>query len=173
MTQSATILGAGIVGISCALELQRRGFQVKLLDRRDPAQETSSGNAGILSYSNITPLASPALLPRLPRLMLNLDNDLLLHYPHLPFMLPWLLRFLSRCRRKTYLDDGASMSILTQASVDLHKRWIDEAGVRDLLNSGGALKLYRHRQSFLRDQLERELLQRCGVRHRLLRLDTA
>jgi len=173
MTQSATVLGAGIVGISCALELQRRGYQVKLLDRRGPAQETSLGNAGLLSYSNITPLASPSLLPRLPRLMLNLEDDLLLHYPHLPSLLPWLLRFVSRCRRKIYLSDGASMSDLTQASVDLHKQWIDQAGVRNLLNRGGALKLYRHRQSFLRDQLERELLERCGVKHSLLSADQA
>ena len=56
MTQDIAVLGAGIVGISCALELQRCGFNVRLLDRRDPAQETSLGNAGILSYSNITPI---------------------------------------------------------------------------------------------------------------------
>jgi len=46
MTQSVTVLGAGIIGICCALELQRRGFQVRLLDRRGPGEETSSGNGG-------------------------------------------------------------------------------------------------------------------------------
>ena len=81
MSRSVSVLGAGIVGISCALELQRRGFQVTLIDRRGPGEETSSGNAGILSYSNITPLADPALLPRLHRLLLNLDTDFLMHYP--------------------------------------------------------------------------------------------
>ena len=67
MKSSIHVLGAGIVGISCALELQRRGYRVTLIDRRGPGKEASSGNAGLLSYSNITPLASPALLPRLPR----------------------------------------------------------------------------------------------------------
>ena len=88
------MLGAGIVGISCALELQRRGYQVTLIDRQGIGEETSSGNAGLLSYSNITPIASPQLLPRLFRLLLNRDADLLLHYPHLPALTPWLLRFL-------------------------------------------------------------------------------
>ena len=60
MQRHIVVLGAGIVGISCALELQRRGYQVTLLDRREPGEETSSGNAGILSYSNITPLDAPA-----------------------------------------------------------------------------------------------------------------
>jgi len=168
MTQSVTVLGAGIVGISCALALQRRGFQVRLLDRRGPGEETSAGNAGILSYSNITPLANPALLPRLHRLLLNLDDDFRLHYPHLLPLLPWLLRFVSRCRRKTFLHDGAAMSLLTSASIELHNQWILQARAQDLLNQGGILKLYRSRKTFLCDQLERELMQRCAVRHTLL-----
>ena len=168
MKQQITVLGAGIIGICCALELQRRGFEVRLLDRRGPGEETSSGNAGILSYSNITPLADPALLPRLHRLMLNMEDDVLLHYPHLLSLLPWLTRFLRRCRRDTFLHDGGVMSQLTSASVELHKRWIDEAGAQDLLNRGGGLKLYRNRDTFLRDELERELLQQCSVRYTVL-----
>jgi D-amino-acid dehydrogenase len=144
-----------------------------LLDRRGFAQETSLGNAGLLSYSNITPIASPALIPRIPRLILNLDDDFLLHYPHFPSLLPWLLRFVSRCRRKTYLADGARMADLTFASIEVHKQWIAEAGVQDLLNRGGALKLYRHRQGFLEEQLERDLLERCGVRYTVLSADEA
>jgi len=168
MTQSVTVLGAGIIGICCALELQRRGYQVRLLDRRGPGEETSSGNAGILSYSNITPLASPALLARLHRLSLNLDDDFLMHYPHLPQLLPWLLGFVSRCRRATFLHDGGAMNLLTAASVELHKKWIAQARAENLLNHGGGLKLYRSRETFLRDQLERDLLQQCAVRHTLL-----
>jgi D-amino-acid dehydrogenase len=168
LNQPVTVLGAGIVGISCALELQRRGFDVSLLDRRGPGEETSSGNAGILSYSNITPLADPALWSRLHRLILNLDDDFRMHYPHLLSLLPWLLRFLRRCRRETFLRDGAAMSQLTSASMELHRQWIAQAGAQDLLNQGGGLKLYRRRETFLRDGLERELLQQCGVRHTLL-----
>ena len=81
MNQSVTVLGAGMVGISCALELQRRGYQVTLVDRRGPGEETSSGNAGLLSCSNVTPLADPSLLPRLHRLLMNRDEAGRLHFP--------------------------------------------------------------------------------------------
>ena len=171
MKQPVFVLGAGMVGISCALELQRRGYAVTLIDRRGPGEETSSGNAGLLSYSNVTPIASPALLGRLHQLILNRDADFLLHYPHLLSLIPWLVRFLSRCRRKTYLADGYSMSALTLASVEVHKQWIAEAGAQHLLNQGGGLKLYRDRRTFMRDRLERELLQRCGIKHTLLEAD--
>jgi len=168
MKASIKVLGAGIVGISCALELQRRGYGVTLLDRSGPGEGASSGNAGLLSYSNVTPLASPALLSRLPQLLLNLDNDFRLHYPHLPRLLPWMLRFLLRCRRSVYLRDGAAMNTLTRASIALHRQWIDEFEAGSLAAYGGGLKLYRQQRSFQRDALERELLQRCGVRYRLL-----
>lgn len=171
MRQPVWVLGAGMVGTSCALELQRRGYAVRLVDRRGVAEETSFGNAGLLSYSNITPIADPELLGRLPRLALNLDADLKLHYPHLFSLLPWLARFLSRCRRGAYLDDGAAMATLTLPSIDLHRQWIADAGVQGLMNRGGALKLYRQPGSTGRDKLERELLDRCGVRYSLLDRD--
>ena len=46
MSRSALVLGAGVVGVCCALSLQTRGFDVTLIDRREPGSETSYGNAG-------------------------------------------------------------------------------------------------------------------------------
>ena len=43
----AIVLGAGIVGISAALHLAKRGLAVALVDRRGPGEETSYGNAGV------------------------------------------------------------------------------------------------------------------------------
>jgi len=65
------------------------------------------------------------------------------------------------------------MSRLTHASVELHRRWIVEAGAEDLQNAAGGLKLYRDRETFRRDALERELLQRCAVKHRVLDAEQA
>ena len=163
-----TVLGAGMVGICCAIELQRRGFQVKLIDRRGPGEETSSGNAGILSLSSIAPLASPALLPRLSRLAANLDTDFLMHYPHLPRLLPWLFRFLVRCNRKNYLDDGRLIDALTVPSVAAHLNLIRSSQAEHLVNASGGLKLYRNLETYHRDKLERELFDICGLNYSVL-----
>ncbi len=168
MQSNITVLGAGIIGICCALELQKRGFQVTLIDRRGPGEETSYGNAGVLSYSNVTPLARPELITRAHRLLLNRDADLLLHYPHLLKLLPWLGRFALRCRRKVFLQDGQAMSALTLPSIELHRQWIAQCKAQHLLNPPGILKLYRNRQTFIRDRLERELYDLCGIKYSLL-----
>lgn len=163
-----TILGAGIVGICCAIELQLRGFQVQLIDRRGPGEETSSGNAGILSLSSIAPLASPELITRLPRLAANLDADFKMHYPHLPMLLPWLVRFLARCNRKQYFEDGQLIDALTGPSVTAHLKLIRESKAESLVNRSGGLRLYRHLSTFLREQLERDLFDRCQVNYSIL-----
>src|SRR5262245_17591249 len=44
----AIVLGAGMVGVSAAVHLAKRGLSVALVDRRSPGEETSYGNAGII-----------------------------------------------------------------------------------------------------------------------------
>jgi D-amino-acid dehydrogenase len=163
-----TVLGAGIVGICCALELQQKGYQVTLVDRYGFGQETSYGNAGILSLSSIVPLASPELLGRLFRLATNQENDFLMHYSHFPWLFPWLVKFLLRCNRNTYMNDGLAMSRLTFPSVEKHLAWIKQSNAGHLLNPVGVLKLYRNQQTFDRNPLERELFDQCGVKYSII-----
>lgn len=163
-----TVLGAGIVGICCALELQQKGFQVTLIDRRGFGEETSYGNAGLLSISSVTPLASPMLLSRLFRLATNQDSDFHIRYSHLPWLLPWLTKFLMRCNRKTYMNDGLAMGKLTLPSVEKHLSWIKQANAEYLLNPMGALKLYRNPQTYEHSSLERELYDQCGVKYTMI-----
>lgn len=168
---SVTVLGAGIVGICCAIELQRSGYQVELIDRREPASETSYGNAGIFSLGSIAPLASPALIPRMPGLITNQYSDFRMHYPHFPQLLPWLLAFLMRCNRKTYFQDGELIHSLTMASVKAHQGLIEQSGADHLAVHNGGLALYRENKTFERDALQRELFQRCELEYEVLDRD--
>ena len=48
MQADVVVLGAGMIGVSAALHLQKRGKQVVLMDRRQPAEEASYGNGGVI-----------------------------------------------------------------------------------------------------------------------------
>ena len=66
--QSAIVLGGGMVGVSTALHLQRRGWSVTLVDRKEPGRETSYGNAGIIQSEAVRPYPmprDPAVLARI------------------------------------------------------------------------------------------------------------
>ena len=44
-----TVIGAGIIGICSAIELQKNNWKVRVVDPNEPGQVTSFGNAGVLS----------------------------------------------------------------------------------------------------------------------------
>lgn len=60
MSSGTIVLGAGMVGVSVAWHLARRGHDVTLVDRREPGRETSFGNAGIIQREAVRPVSLPA-----------------------------------------------------------------------------------------------------------------
>ena len=64
-SRQVTVLGAGMVGVSCALALQAKGWHVSLVDQRNPGEATSAGNAGVLSRSSLLPFNRPGLWQRI------------------------------------------------------------------------------------------------------------
>ena len=62
------VIGAGVVGISAALELQKRGKQVLVLDREGIGAGASKGNAGAFAFTDIVPLATPGIMRKAPGL---------------------------------------------------------------------------------------------------------
>lgn len=89
------VIGAGIVGVSAALNLQRRGVRVTLADRQAPGEGASFGNAGILVPGAVVPVPVPGLLRKAPGMLLRGTGPLFLRWPYLPVLLPWLVRYLA------------------------------------------------------------------------------
>ncbi len=56
------IVGAGMVGLSCAWSLQEHGVEVEVVDRRHAGAGSSWGNAGFVSPALTVPLPEPSIL---------------------------------------------------------------------------------------------------------------
>ena len=87
------VLGAGIVGVSTALQLQARGRNVVLLDRAQPGSGTSHGNAGLIERASVIPYSFPREISRLLRYGLNQQSDVRYSLKHLPKAGPWLMQY--------------------------------------------------------------------------------
>src|SRR5215475_4318083 len=63
------VIGAGIVGVSTALYLQRDGHRVTVIDERPPGEGTSMGNAAVIAAASCEPVAMPGILWRVPGML--------------------------------------------------------------------------------------------------------
>ena len=87
------VLGAGIVGVSIALQLARRGMSVTLVERAAIGEQTSYGNAGVIEGSTVLPPAFPSSLSGVLRVALKRASEANYHLSYLPKAAPWLLAF--------------------------------------------------------------------------------
>jgi D-amino-acid dehydrogenase len=88
----AVVVGGGIVGASTALQLQRTGRKILLVERGAPADEASGHNGGMFS-DDCLPTGLPHVIRSLPHLLRDPESPLVLRLRYLPRLAPWLVRF--------------------------------------------------------------------------------
>lgn len=133
MEKEVTIIGAGIVGICCALSLQERGTSVRLIDKGEPGQETSFGNAGVVSPWSIIPQAMPGIWKKVPGMLLDPNSALSVRLSFWPRMIPWGLRFLGYSREKTVRKTADAMELLCRPTIELYRKHLQGTGQEKLI----------------------------------------
>jgi D-amino-acid dehydrogenase len=92
-SSDVVVIGAGVVGLSVALEAQARGFSVRVIDREGVCAGASAGNAGAFAFTDILPLASPRVIRQAPRWLLDPLGPLSVPPRYALQIAPWMLRF--------------------------------------------------------------------------------
>ncbi|OYW67399.1 MAG: hypothetical protein B7Z40_07590 [Bosea sp. 12-68-7] len=157
-----------MVGVSCALSLQKRGFAVTLIDRREPGRETSYGNAGVLARSSIVPLNNPGLYGKIRSYLGNRHPALNLDWSRALTRPGWLLRFLWEARPSKAAARIAALESLTSSTVERHRALMAEAGVTHRLRETGTLKLWRSEAGHAAAQAEHDFLKAHGITSQVL-----
>ncbi|MCY4141963.1 MAG: FAD-dependent oxidoreductase [Rhodobacteraceae bacterium] len=158
------VIGAGIVGVSTAIWLQREGHQVTLIDRVGPAAGTSHGNAGVLAAGSVVPIPVPGLIPKIPGLLLDRDQPLFLRWSYLPRLLPFLLSYLANGRHAPVERISASLAELLRDSPDQHLALAAGTGSERFVKKGDYLYAYTNRRAFESDRSGWDLRRRHGFR---------
>ncbi|MEX0281887.1 MAG: NAD(P)/FAD-dependent oxidoreductase [Arenibacterium sp.] len=158
-----TILGAGIVGICTALSLLERGVPVTLIDRGEPGQETSYGNAGVVSPWSFIPQAMPGIWKNIPKLMLGYGRPMSIHPKVALKMLPWGTRFLKQSREDRVRASADAMSTLCSPSIDLFEKHLQGTGQEGLLADSIYLQAFRDGRKATLDALDYQIRAEKGA----------
>lgn len=169
---AVTIIGGGMVGTACGLALQERGLSVTIIDAGSERDKASFGNAGVISNGSIFPMASPGIWKQLLRYALNRDNGLRLRYGDLPFLAPWLLRFLANANTQRRENAVEALVPLTAQALSYHQKWAQRTNSEHLIRQEGWLRLYRSAEGFASSAADRQLFERHGVKFEVLDTQT-
>lgn len=156
------VIGAGIVGATCALTLRMRGHAVTLLDAAQPGMGCSFGNGGAISPDFCVPMSMPGMLGRIPRWLTDPLGPLSLDWRHVPSALPWLLRWVHAGRPARVKQISAAMRSLHVSALDLYAGLLG-ARYDELIEKTGQLYVWRNAAASPSEEIARQLRQSHGI----------
>ncbi|UPY37170.1 FAD-dependent oxidoreductase [Sediminicoccus sp. KRV36] len=148
MAASVIVLGAGMVGVSVALHLRRRGRDVTLVDRQGPGEGASFGNGGLIQREAVYPHPFPRALAELRRIAGNRATDVHYHPLALPGFASPLLQYWWHSEPTRYLHAVRAFSALIATCLDEHRALADGTEAMALLRPIGWMKLYATEEAF-------------------------
>ena len=166
--KQVVVIGAGIVGVATAIHLQKQGHRVTLLDRQEPGEGASYGNAGGLNSSSVVPVQVPGLIGKIPGMLRDPDSPLVLRYGYVLRRLPWFLRYLSHSRKSRVEFIAAALAPLIEDCVAQHRELARGTEAEQLLREGPYVFLYESKTAYEADSYSWDLRRRHGVEWDLL-----
>nr|WP_170984401.1 FAD-dependent oxidoreductase [Rhodoligotrophos defluvii] len=161
--QKVAVIGAGIIGVSCAFALQRRGMQVTLIDRLDPGEACSYGNAGVIATSSCLPLIMPGAIRNAPKWLLFKDGPLAIDWRHLPQTARWMASAV-RYTAPAYVENTSrALRALHGGAVEDHFAQAREAACEDVLQRAPYLHVYETETDYRGDRKAWEMRRALGI----------
>ncbi len=161
------VLGAGVVGLSTALYLQRSGSRVTVLDPLPPAGGTSYGNAGLISKDTAIPIAMPGMLGKVPGWLIDSEGPLRVSPEYFFRALPWLLRWIDAGRMTNVNRISDAMRALHRDALTCWRELLGDDHFADLIRTQGQIRIWEGEG--VGSKIEMELCARHGIEVRAAR----
>ena len=146
-----TIIGAGIIGISSALNLIRRGYDVTIIEKEIDGESASFGNASWLSAPSITPVLTPGIIYKIPKMLFSSNGPLFLRFPGVVKILPWLFKYLTYSTEKKVNHISKHLEPLLRNSIEEHKKLAEGTDAIQWIKETPYLYLYKNKNDYSKD----------------------
>ncbi|MBP2233644.1 D-amino-acid dehydrogenase [Sinorhizobium kostiense] len=142
------VIGAGVIGLSAAIAAQARGLSVVVLDREGPAAGASAGNAGAFAFTDILPLASPGILRKAPKWLIDPLGPLTVAPAYALKIAPWMFRFWRACAPSRVAHSVAAQTALMDLSKAELEPFLERTGTKPMMRKDGNLQVYEGEAEF-------------------------
>ncbi|RVJ08155.1 FAD-dependent oxidoreductase [Sinorhizobium meliloti] len=142
------VIGAGVVGLTAAIAAVASGLSVTVLDREGPAAGASAGNAGAFAFTDILPLASPGILKKAPKWLLDPLGPLTVPPAYALKIAPWMFRFWRACQPGRVAHSTSAQTALMDLSKAELEPFLGATGTASMLRKEGNLQVYEGEAEF-------------------------
>ena len=157
-----SIIGAGIVGLSSAINLVKRGSKVTLIEKDLKGQPASYGNASWLSSPSITPVLMPGMFKKIPKMWLSKDGPLFLRFPGVLKMIPFLIKYLSYTKKEKVEHISKNLAFLLKDSIGEHRELAKGSKAERWIEDSPFLFIYKNKTDFENDSYTWSLRKKYG-----------
>ena len=162
------IVGAGIQGVCNAVFLQKKGYQVTIFDKDDPATSSASyGNAGHFSPYASLQLNRTDILADVPAMLMSSTGPLALKWNYVPKMIPWFLRFIMNCSKKKMMHTAKYMHQILDLAIPAYDEIFDEVDMSGLVEKKGIMYIWNNKDLSSRE-LEIKIRDELGIDQKIL-----
>lgn len=128
----------------------------------DPGTGTSFGNAGLIQIDAVVPIATPGILGKVPRMLLDPTGPLVVRWRYLHRIAPWLAKFVLAARPDSVERISMALASLLDRSNDAWLDLVKAAGAQDVWRQSGELHVYRKKETWDAAQATHDLRRRRG-----------
>ena len=162
------IVGAGIQGVCSALFLQKKGYDVTIFDRDDPAlQSASYGNAGHFSPYASLQLNRTDVLADVPAMLLSSTGPLALKWNYAPKMIPWFIKFILNCSKKKMMHTAKYMHQILDLAIPAYDELFEDINISGLVENKGIMYIWNNKDLSSRE-LEINIRKKLGIEQKIL-----
>lgn len=165
------IIGAGVIGLSIAISARMRGLSVTVFDKEGPAAGASAGNAGAFAFTDILPLASPGILRKAPKWLLDPLGPLSIPPAYALKIAPWMFRFWRACQRSRVAHSTAAQTALMDLSRAELEPFLAATSTLSMLRKEGNLQVYESEEELRASLPGWEARREHGIEFRHLRAE--
>lgn len=158
------VLGSGVVGVTSAYYLAKKGFDVTVIDRQPAVgMETSFANAGQISPGYSAPWAAPGVPAKAAKWLLQRHSPLAVKSDGTLWQLQWIFKLLQNCNAKDYDRNKERMVRLAEYSRDCLDTLREETNLHYEARKQGTLQVFRTIKQLEVEAKDIVVLSRIGV----------
>ncbi|MCA9179512.1 MAG: FAD-dependent oxidoreductase [Planctomycetales bacterium] len=158
--EHVVIVGGGVIGAFCALELVGSGRKVTIVDAGRFGGACSHGNCGYVCPSHILPLAAPGAMSGAVRAMLRPNSPFKIKLRPSPSLWSWLWHFARRCNKADMMVSAKARHALLQSSMTLYRQLMAEPWMQCEWSPRGLLMVHHEPREFEEFESTNEMLRR-------------